>query len=367
MGNYYINTRGESKLTDHLKSLIASANSYIKICSFLMQDRDTVELLQEKSIKGEAAIFVLSNLRSSDYKKEEYLSSDEDYESDELDKYNFDAHYELLQNLYKAGIHVRLLNDLHAKFIIVDGIGGLLMSANISPNSLSNNVETGMSLSTQDIKSLEYIFDVMYCHADIQKYTDYKQKDIIVSNKSMVPEDAFKDLKGNIRLTACPFNNVMTNLSELQITTIYNEIISIIKNANNFLYIVSWEFKDRRNILSEFRSEVKRAIARGVEVSLFFNRKGPIGNLKAQDELVRRLINVGCSAYTDECNHSKCIISEKEGMLFTANIDGNIGLKSGFEVGCLFDSEQLNAATQHIRSLIKFGQEYKGLEYGNNE
>lgn len=367
MGNYYINKKGENNLTGHLKSLIASANSYIKICSFLIQDRDTVELLEKKSTSGEAAVFVLSNLRSSDYKKEEYLSYNEDYESDEIDKYNFDAHYELLQNLYKAGIHVRLLNDLHAKFIIVDGIGGLLMSANISPNSLSNNIETGISLNAQDTKTLEYIFDVMYSHADIRKYTDYKQKDIIVSNKSVLPEDAFKDLKGNIRLTACPYNNNLSNLSELQITTLYDEIISIIKNANKFLYIVSWEFKDRNNILSEFKSEVKRAIARGVEVSLFFNRKGPIGNLKAQDALVRRLINIGCSAYTDECNHSKCIISEKDGMLFTANVDGNAGLKSGFEVGCLFDNVQLNAATQHVRSLIKFGQDYKGLEYGNNE
>ena len=223
MGNYYINTKGKNNLTDYLKSLIASANTYIKICSFLMQDRDTVELLQNKSIKGEAAVFVLSNLRSSDYKKEEYLFSNDDYESNGTDKYSFDAHYELLQNLYKAGIHVRLLNDLHAKFIIVDGIGGLLMSANISPNSLSNNVETGISLSIQDIKSLEYIFDIMYHHADIQKYTEYKKKDIIVSNKSLIPEDAFNDMKGNIRLTACPFNNIMTNLSELQITTIYKE------------------------------------------------------------------------------------------------------------------------------------------------
>ena len=367
MGSYYINTKGKSNLTDHLRSLIASADSYIKICSFLMQDRDMVELLQKKSINGEAAVFVLSNLRSSDYKKEEYLSSNEDYESDGTDKYSFDAHYELLQNLYKAGIHVRLLNDLHAKFIIVDGIKGLLMSANISPNSLSNNVETGMSLSTQDVKSLEHVFDVMYLHADIQKYTEYKEKDIIVSNRSLVPEDAFNDLKGNIRLTACSFNNNITNLSELQITTIYNEIISIIKNANKYLYIVSWEFKDRGNMLSEFRSEVKHAIARGVKICLFFNRKGPIANLKAQDAFVRRLINMGCSAYTDEYNHSKCVVSEKEGMLLTANIDGNSGLKAGFEVGCILDDLQLYSATEHVRYLINNGQEYIGLEYGNNE
>ena len=130
---------------------------------------------------------------------------------------------------------------------------------------------------------------------------------------------------------------------------------------------MSGEFKDRSNNLSEFRSEIKRAITRGVEVSLFFNRKGPVENLKAQDAFVRRLINIGCHAYTDEYNHSKCIINEKEGMLFTANIDGNSGLKSGFEVGCIFDSEQLNAATEHVRSLIKIGQEYNVLEYGNNE
>jgi len=367
MGNFYINKRGHYNLTDHLKTLITGAHSYIKICSFLIQDKDIVEMLEKKSRSGEAAVFVLSNLRSSDYKKEEYQSADEDSESVTTDKYGFDSHYEFLQNLYKTGIHVRLLNDLHAKFIIVDGTDGLLMSANISPNSLSNNVETGMSLSEQDTKSLEYVFDVMYNHADIKKYTEYKAMDIIVSNESLIPEDSFRDLKGNIRLTACPFNNTMSNLLELQITSIYKEIISIMRNANKYLFLVSWEFKDRNNALSEFKTEVRRAIARGVEISLFFNKKGPSDNLKAQDAFVKRLINDGCHAYADECNHSKCVISEKEGMLFTANIDGGSGLKTGFEVGCLFDSEQLRTATEHVRCLINNVQDYKGLYNGDNE
>ena len=57
---------------------------------------------------------------------------------------------------------------------------------------------------------------------------------------------------------------------------------------------------------------------------------------------IRELEGLGCTNYGDDCNHSKCVMSESEGILFTANIDGNHGMKNGFEVGCVLEEEDLN-------------------------
>jgi hypothetical protein len=50
------------------------------------------------------------------------------------------------------------------------------------------------------------------------------------------------------------------------------------------------------------------------------------------------------------------VLSDKTGMLFTANIDGNNGLLEGFEVGCLLDEEQYRQAVKHIEELIKIAK-----------
>ena len=55
------------------------------------------------------------------------------------------------------------------------------------------------------------------------------------------------------------------------------------------------------------------------------------------DHLVacNELVKMGCVIYGDVFNHSKGIISKDNGMIFTANIDGQHGLTNGFEVGYL--------------------------------
>ena len=45
-------------------------------------------------------------------------------------------------------------------------------------------------------------------------------------------------------------------------------------------------------------------------------------------------------------------MSESEGILFTANIDGNHGMKNGFEVGCILEGEDLNDMRNFVESLF---------------
>lgn len=62
---------------------------------------------------------------------------------------------------------------------------------------------------------------------------------------------------------------------------------------------------------------------------------------------------MGCLSFGDDKNHSKCVLSESKGIIFTANIDAVNGMKNGFEVGCVMNQEQRINAEQHIINIIK--------------
>ncbi len=345
MGNYYYNDNSKQYLTEQILYTIRYAVRYIKISSFLMQDKEIVDELCKASESGRAAVFVISNRNQKE--GEEYKATTN---ANTKAQEGINNHQRFLQDLYYSGVHVRLLDNLHAKFIIADGKNGLLMSANISPNSLSGNVESGVTLGVEEISDLEIVFDTMFNYADIVQFISGQNHDVVKFSNRKMPNSSFSNLKSNIRLTVRSKSD--TNLSECNETSLYKTIIDIINEAKSFVYIVSWEFKDRLGKLQTFYNAINRAIKRGVKITLFYNSKGPEHNIRVQEEFIVKMGSIGCDAYFDQSNHSKCILSENRGFLFTANIDGNAGLLEGFEVGCIMDENQHKQAIEHVEQLI---------------
>lgn len=343
MGYYYINDKRRNELTDRLLQIISSAKSYIKISSFLMEDHKVVSELSKVAESGRIAVFVISNRNNKE--SDEYKATTK--RKDKTDSEGINTHQMFLQKLFYSGVHVRLLDNLHAKFIISDGKDGLLMSANIAPNSLSRNVETGISVEEKDLKDLELIFDTMYNYADIVQFVKSDRSDVVKKSIRKMPNHIFESLSGNIKLTAT--SKYDTNLSECRQTSLYDTIIKIIDNSKSFVYIVSWVFKDKQSKLYKLQKSINNALSRGVKISLFYNDNMSLINQSLQQRFIYDMGNKGCNAFTIENNHSKCIISEKEGLLFTANIDGNNGLLEGFEVGCIMDQHQHEQALIHIK------------------
>ena len=350
MGRYYINDGKRRQLTESILEMIRTAKSYIKISSFVMEDQMVVDELRSVAYSGKVAVFVISNRNKRE--DEEYISTKDKTEI--VDAEGIHAHRMFLQKMYYSGVHVRLLDNLHAKFIIADGQKGVLMSANIASNSLNKNVETGISVEGDDLKGLELIFDTMYNYADIVQFVQSDRSDVVKMSVKKLPNQIFEGIKGNIRLTAISRNQ--TNLSECKQTSIYDSIIKIIDDAESFIYIVAWVFKDKRGALSKLKYAIDRAAKRGVKVALLYNDKGNTANKEIQQRYIYEMGRIGCDAYPVTNNHSKCVLSDKTGMLFTANIDGNNGLLEGFEVGCLLDEEQYRQAVKHIEELIKIAK-----------
>ena len=96
--------------------------------------------------------------------------------------------------------------------------------------------------------------------------------------------------------------------------TIYEENVGIIDRAQEYLYIITWHFKALKQ-LPEFTDAVKRAVERGVWIYLYSNTD-QLNH--SRDESIRQIIfleSIGCKSLGNDSNHSKCVISESEGII----------------------------------------------------
>ena len=97
---------------------------------------------------------------------------------------------------------------------------------------------------------------------------------------------------------------------------------------------------------------LRYATERGVKVRLYSNYIQDNNSLSESLRCIASLEQLGCEHMGDGQNHSKCVLSEGEGIIFTANIDGKHGLKGGFEVGCVLEGERLEEMRSFVESLF---------------
>ena len=266
-----------------------------------------------------------------------------------------DPHIPHLHELHRKGIHVHLSNDLHAKFLIADGEEGLIMSANYTPNSLYGNPENGVDIIDKELDDLEYLFDVLFMNQDIVLSEDGDKYRYLLTSKP-IDSNLFKDIgkKSKLIFTAKSSKN---NLQNCSYTSIYTTIAEVINSAKEYLIMVSWSYK-RINDLPLIRDAVRTAIKRGVNVTVLYSDKMSEDKLAGTERELPKLVgkeNVKSCCHKFQANHSKCVLSEKKGAMFTANIDGDSGLLSGFEIGCILSDEQREQANNRINQILKNG------------
>ena len=341
--SFFYNGRGSVELTERILALIADAVNYVKTGNFLFQDRRIVDALIEAMGRG-VAVFILSNIQNP-----------EEDSRDDTEDGHVDTHLPNLKALTRHGAHCRGLDDLHAKFILVDGMDGILMSANFSPNSIDGNIETGVLLQGDEVEDLEYVFDKLYLNADVQGILGTNEKTMFLRSKVELDSSSFARtrLTSGLRFTIVgqKKNNKKTNLSSCQVMTIYDSILEIVRHAKSELSIVTWHFK-AIEMLPELLVELKSAISRGVRVRLYSNDGQENNSVDESRRCLDSLKKMGCLAMGDDMNHSKAVVSESEGIIFTANIDGKHGLKTGFEVGCVLEGERLAEMRAFVESLF---------------
>lgn len=330
--NFFVTLPYEHSIKDEIIRIIRKSRTSLKICSFILTDKEIFTEIENVLNNFNVAVFILTQLDDSKFSSS--LLSEE-----EMTKNFNQIHLDVVKKLYSKGAHVRATRTAHAKFIISDRNLAILMSANITTPSLTNNPETGIYISDDNtLNHLDRLFDEIFQHGT--EYTQFitasSNKQFIVSRKNNISQKSINSLNtSKLRFTYEDINQ-----------TLYFELVNIIKNATSDVFISTYSIVGLE-LLPEFVNAVKAKIEQGVSIYIFSR-----GMNYRSDHLdsCTELSRLGCKIFGDIFNHSKGIITKESSMIFTANIDGYHGLKNGFEVGILLDKNQV----KNLKSFIKW-------------
>ena len=338
MENYYFNTETNDALSKRIVNVINGAKKYVKTGNFFFREEKIINALKAAAMRG-VAVFVLSNLHKAEEQKAER----------EFSRGDNDPHLSNLYELVKCGVHVRCVRELHAKFLLADGVEGLVMSANYTYESLWCNPENGVDLRRKEIWDLERVFDTIYTYADFQLVRD-KSRYMLAIKNSVVPVGTFNCIGQNSKLLMTLIGKkedekgrpIKTNFSECKVSTLYDTIIDVINEANKDVCILSYSFV-ALDKLPELEEALVKASLRGANILLLYRddaEKCKVEKWEKQLDELREKIPGGAKKVGIHNNHAKCILTEHLGLLFTGNIDGDNGMKSGFELGVYLDEVQ---------------------------
>ncbi|MDN5479166.1 MAG: phospholipase D-like domain-containing protein [Chryseobacterium sp.] len=335
----FLTNNSNITLKNRILTAIREAKSVVKLCSFIVTDEEIVNEILLKVQDPNIAVFLLTQL---DQRK---LTNNFALASNVQDEENFStleitSHLDNIKMLRDKGVHVRATKDLHAKFIVSDRNIGLIMSANFTANSLSINVESGVDLDIASSQDLDRLFDLIYLQGTSYRSFMNTKKDkkmFVLENNITLSQDNLALPTSGLRYT---YDNFQHNLLE--------EVIKIIDSAENFIFLSTYSIVSLTKI-PQFVNAVSRANARNVEIAIFCRAM----NYRFDHvEGCRVLSRLGCKIFGDYYNHSKGIITEKTGMIFTANIDGNYGLNNSFEVGYILSETQRKDFLEFHKELI---------------
>lgn len=358
MADFLINTYNEFPLTDHIINMVRESKYYIKTGNFMFREPKMREELLNACRRG-VIVFILSNLGED---------ADRLMGVNSFGKKEYDPHLPYLNDFADQGAHVRCMNELHAKFLVVDGKQGMVMSSNYTKDSLWGNPECGVALDLDNTRYLESIFDTLFEHADDKiegrDQDGYKFRKVY---SPIVQPELFDDvLKGDVRLTLSSKiqegeNASVSNFSCCEISDLYNSIVDAINDSKEYLYLVTYSFR-ALDKLRKILVALKNAAQRGVSINLFYNLDNK-GSNAVVEKLHKAIPNINAQGIWK--NHAKFLLTENVGLMFTANIDGEAGLLSGFELGVELTDTQWEEAKDSLFLLIK--ENNKKINNGNNE
>jgi hypothetical protein len=334
----YLTQESNIALKAEILKMIRETKEVIKICSFILTDREIFEALLQRAKEYSIAIFILTQLDPSKLKNTSVLS--DHITDEELRENPAQTHLFFIKSLFDQGVHVRAATTAHAKFIISDRKKAMLMSANLTTPSLNFNTESGVYLNPSTVDDIDRLFDVIFQHG-----TKYRQYLTASRNKAFVVQSSENISPHHLSLNP---KSLLRFTYEQHTHHLYQTIVDYIRQAKQYLYISTYSIVGLEN-LPDFIQELQQAISRNVDVHIFCR-----GMNYRNDHLknCQILSLMGCKIYGDVYNHSKGVINESQAMIFTANIDGNHGLINGFEVGCILTEQQREIFLQFHIDLI---------------
>ncbi len=337
-------TTGEEQcaIKETVHRLVSNSKRYLKVCSFILEDKAVVKAILELLLSN-VAVFILTAL--DERALHAYLEREEEPTTQQ-------THLENIALLAKAGAHVRACIEAHAKFVISDGSEAILMSANLTRLSMRMNPESGVCIaSSMELENLEQLFDSIFQFGtEYDSFVSIGKRELVVNRRENLMQESYLPIRGSSNLR---WTYGLTHLNLL------SDIEMAFEGAKKDILLSSYSVValDRLPKLMEniktFLDEKKGRLS--ILVRGMNHRPDHL-------EACGKLTELGAKIFGDLYNHSKTIVSDNgNSLLFTANIDGKIGLTRGFEVGISVVPESEEAAD--IRTFLRWQLDTAPFEF----
>lgn len=282
-----------------LLNAIDSAQQVVLIASFLFSDEEIAKALLRGAKRGvRVYVITASETRLNSLPKEE----------DAFEQRMVQEHKRLLDSLADA-VLLRSAEHFHAKFLIVDPRGpqprGFLSTANFNP-ALREGVELGIALDADMIEALSHWFSWVFWHEAEHELSGKGRLARVELPPGSVSEPKHKGIW-------------VTTRSH---TSLGAAVLRIVEESSRELIVSSYGFELEHAVVARLIEKAKQ----GQKVTVYTRPRPAVARAVAE------MSAAGVRVFAHDKLHAKAVLSEREGIILTANLEAH-GLDQGFEVG----------------------------------
>lgn len=300
-----IQTESTGVLRNKLLRIIDSAENIVCVASFLIADSYIIESMLRAS-ERDVRVYLLT---ASEIHLDKEPKEDNEFEAERLRE-----HIKTLEK-FAGRVLVRTGNNLHSKFVIVDPRSlqaqGFLLTANLTSEALTRNVEIGIELDSEDVSDLFHQFLIGFWRES--------------SNELLGPGGISKAKPLKDRVITPPKRLLCTTS---QLKTIRQKFESYIDAANSEIIVSSYGF----DLKHESTQKIINSAKNGKKVRILAR---PRQNSTTMNSLIA-LTEAGAEIRGHPWLHAKLILVDTEegwaGLVMTSNVESR-GLDTGFESG----------------------------------
>lgn len=302
-----------------LVAAIDSAQQVVLLASFLFSDEEIAKALLRSASRG-VRVYVIT---ASEARLNSLPKDDDGFEQRMIQE-----HKGLLDKLADA-VLLRSAEHFHAKFLIVDPRGprpqGFLSTANFNP-ALRDSVELGLALSADLVTTLAQWFSWVFWKESDHELSGKGRLARVEPPPGEVPEPKHKGLW-------------VTTRSH---TSLRNAVLRIIDESRRELIVSSYGFELDHAVVARLIDKAKQ----GRKVTVYTRPRPAVAKAVAE------MNAAGVRVFAHDKLHAKAILSEREAIILTANLETH-GLDDGFEVGVQLS----RPATDDLRATFEQWQE----------
>jgi len=300
-----IETDSTGFLRNRLVMMLDSAKDSICVASFLIADSYIIQAMLRASERG-VRVYLLTASETQLLR--------EPKEDNEFDALRLKEHIRTLEQL--AGrVLVRTGENLHSKFVLVDPQSsqaqGFLLTANLTSEALTRNVEIGVELDSDEVHDLFRQFLIGFW--------------IESSNELLEPGSISKIEPLSDVVLPSPLQLLSTTS---RTSTIKQRVDALIDAAKSEIIVSSFGI----DMKHETTQKIIQAARAGTKVRILSR---PRPNKNTMNALIA-LVEAGAEVRGHRWLHAKCVLADTNegwsGLVMTSNVESH-GLDKGFESG----------------------------------